>query len=282
VNILFIDDTQQLGKRYIGIGGVIFHDDYLNDLCDLFRQKKALHSIPPEEEIKWSPSRGSWIANNLTGNSRISAYSDILSLIRTFKGKIMVAVIKKETSERSVIEAKWKCIEFITERFQFYLQNHEDRKGLIIADFPVSGKEEKKLLRDYYQLLEKGTKYVIPTNIVMNLLTTESRLNPALQVADLVVGITTGMCTPKREYALQYWDTIKCNFHRNQIGDVMGCGLKVFPDEIVGEIHTALFPKEIKETGGSEESYEEYIDRMRHLYSVLMDEEELDMHFPRP
>jgi non-canonical (house-cleaning) NTP pyrophosphatase len=91
----------------------------------------------------------------------------------------------------------------------------------------------------------------------MNLLTTESHLNPVLQVADLVVGITTGMCTPQRNYALQYWEIVKHNFHRNQNGEVMGCGLKVFPNEIVGEIHATLFSEEVDETGDSEESYEE-------------------------
>jgi hypothetical protein len=107
-------------------------------------------------------------------------------------------------------------------------------------------------------------------------------LNPSLQVADLVVGITTGMCTPQRRYALQYWDIVKRHFHRNQNGEVMGCGLKVFPNEIVVEIHATLFPEEVEEPRGFEESYEEYIERMRSLYSVLMSEDELDMHFPRP
>ena len=281
MNILFIDDTEQLNK-YVGIGGVIFHDDYINNLFSLFRQKKASHGIPPEEEIKWSPRRNSWIAKNLIGQKRISAYSDILGLVGSFKGKLIVAVVQRDASKQSLMEAKWDCIEFVTERFQFYLQAHEDRKGLIIADFPASKEEEKKLLQDYYQLLEKGTKYIRPSNILMNLLTTESRLNPAVQIADLVVGITTGLCTPRRKSALQYWDIVERNFHRNQNGEVMGCGLKVFPNEIVGEIHAKLFPEEVEETGRFEESYQQYIERMRSLYSVIMSEDELDMHFPRP
>jgi hypothetical protein len=280
VNILFIDDTEQ--SNYVGIGGVIFHDDYLKNLFNLFKQKKESHGIPPEEEIKWVPPKNSWIAKNLPGDSKILAYSDILGLVSLFRGRLIVAVIQRDTSKQSLTEAKWKCIEFVTERFQFYLQAHEDRKGLIIADFPGSGKEEKKLLQDYYQLLEKGTKYVKPSNIVMNLLTTESYLNPSLQLADLVVGITTRMCTPRRNYALQYWDIVKRNFHRNQNGEVMGCGLKVFPNEIVGEVHAILFPEELEDTRGFEEGYEEYIERMRRLYSVIMSEDELDIHFPRP
>jgi len=269
-----------MNQSYVGIGGVIFHDDCLKTLFSLFNQKKALHGIPSHEEVKWSPSRNSWMAKNLIGDKRILAYSDILALVKPLDGKIIVAVVKIDESKRgSLIAAKWKCLEFVTERFQFYLQAQEDRKGLIIADFPGSGKEEKKLLHDYYQLLEKGTTYVKPANIIMNLLTTESHLNPALQIADLVVGITTRMCTSQRDYAIPYWEIIKHSLHRSQNGEVMGCGLKVFPNEIVQEIHETLFPEESAASG---ESHEEYIERMRSLYSVLFDEEELDMYFPRP
>jgi len=282
VNILFLDDTQQLKNQYVGIGGVIFHDGCLVDLFSLFKQKKVFHDIPPQEEIKWSPSKNSWIGQNLIDNNRISAYSDILALVRSFNGKIIVAVIQRDGSKQSLKEAKWKCIEFVTERFQFYLQIHDDKKGLIISDFPGSGKEEKKLLHDYYQLLDIGTKYVKPSNIIMNLLTTESHLNPALQVADLVVGITTGMCTPCSDYAVPYWDIVKPNFHRSQTGKVVGCGLKVFPNEIIDDLHAKLFPEEVESREDFEESYEDYIERMRRLYSVLMSEDELDIHFPRP
>jgi len=86
VNILFIDDTEQY-KKYVGIGGVIFHDDHLNGLSNLFKWKKASHNIPSEEEIKWHPSKNSWIANNLKDDKRVSAYFDILSLIKSFNGK---------------------------------------------------------------------------------------------------------------------------------------------------------------------------------------------------
>jgi len=106
VNILFIDDTEQLKKQYVGIGGVIFHDGYLNNLFSLFNQKKVLHGIPPKEEIKWSPSKNSWIGKNLIDDNRISAYSDILDLVRSFNGKIIVAVVQRGESKQSLIEAK--------------------------------------------------------------------------------------------------------------------------------------------------------------------------------
>lgn len=168
----------------MGIGGVIFRDDYLKSLSGVFKQKKASHGIPSVQEIKWSLPRNSWIAKNLTGDSIVSAYSDILGLVRTFEGRLIVAVVQRDAFKQSLSKAKWKCIEFVTERFQFYLQAHEDKKGLIIADFPASKIEDKRLLEDYHQFLETGTKYVKPKNIIMNLLTTESRLNPSIQLAD--------------------------------------------------------------------------------------------------
>jgi hypothetical protein len=282
VNILFIDDTEQFNKGYVGIGGVIFHDEYINSLFSSFNQKMALHNIPSDVEIKWSPPKGSWIAQNLLNDSRVSAYSDILGLISPFKGKIIVAVVQTGAPTHNPVEAKWDCIKFVTERFQFYLQTHDDKKGLIIADFPGSRKEELQLLQDYHKLLKDGTKYVKPSNIIMNLLTTESHLNPGLQVADLVVGITTSMCTPQRDYASKYWSLLKRDFHRSQGGEVMGCGLKVFPKETVEEIHAALFPEEIEEAEFFEESYREYIERMRNQYRVVMSEDELIYIFLSP
>ena len=68
-----MDDTEQLNGQYVGIGGVIFHDGCLNNLFSLFNQKKALHGIPRAEEIKWSPSKNSWIGKNLVDDDRISA-----------------------------------------------------------------------------------------------------------------------------------------------------------------------------------------------------------------
>ena len=282
MNILFIDDTEQIKGQYIGVGGVIFHDNDIGNLYAFFKLKKETHGIPAEEEIKWYPKKNSWLRRNLVDKKRISAYSDILNLLRLFNGKVIVAVFKRDGLKQSLVEAKWKCLEFITERFQFFLQEQEDTNGIIIADFPGSGTEEKTLLQNYYQLLEKGTHYVKPTNITMNLLTTESYLNPALQLADLVVGITAAMCTLRSRSAPAYWDIVKRSFHCNKNGEVMGCGLKVFPKEIIDELMMPLFPEKAVAREITDKSYTEYIEKQRYLYSVIMSEEELDIHFPRP
>ena len=276
MHILFIDDTEQIRKRYVGIGGVIFHDECIDNLFSMFRSTKEVQGIPSKEEIKWSPDRDSWIAENLVGEKRISAYSAILDLVRIFGGTEIVAVIRRDMTSYGVTDAKWKCIQFVTERFQFFLQAQEDRNGIIIADFPGSGKDEKKLLSDYYRLLDEGTDYVRPSNLIMNLLTTESHLNPGLQIADLVVGVTTSMCTPHTDYASNFWHIVARNLYQSADGIVMGCGLKIYPREYAEDIYAKLFPEYFEE----EEEYEEDRERMRHLYSQIMSEDELNIHFP--
>ena len=74
---------------------------------------------------------------------RLIGYS---TLVGSFNDKIVIAVVQKcESKQSHLIEAKWNCIEFVTERFQFYLQAHEDKNGLIIADFPGNWGKEKKI-----------------------------------------------------------------------------------------------------------------------------------------
>ena len=52
MNILFIDDTGQNKNKYVGIGGVIFQDECINNLFSMFRNKREAYGIPDEEEIK--------------------------------------------------------------------------------------------------------------------------------------------------------------------------------------------------------------------------------------
>jgi hypothetical protein len=275
MNILFIDDTEQMSGRYIGMGGVVFNDDVISSLFSMFARIKETYKIPHTEELKWSPRKDSWIYKNLR-EERIALYSEILKLLSLFNGEIITAVMCREITSYSVSEAKWKCIEFVTERFQMFLQTQEDKNGIIIADFPGSGTEEKKLLSDYYQLLDSGTKYIKPSNLVMNLLTTESHLNPGLQIADLVIGILTSMCTSSNDYASKFWHIIKGNIHRSTDGIVIGCGIKIFPKEMAEGIYNRLFPKYFQQEGLEKER-----ERMRFLYSQIMSEDELNLHFPR-
>ena len=124
MNILFLDDSSQENERFIGIGGVIFHDTCIHNLNQLFDAVKEEHGIPTDVEIKWSPRKNNWVYTNLIEDKRNSAYSAFLNLIRLCNGTTMVTVICKDITSFDTTEAKWQCIEFISERFQFFLQSH--------------------------------------------------------------------------------------------------------------------------------------------------------------
>ena len=109
----------------------------------------------------------------------------------------------------------------------------------------------------------------------MNLLTTESQWHAGLQIADLIVGVTTAMCTPNTDYADNLWQTLKERLYRSESGNIIGCGLKIFPQESAEDIYTRLFPEHY------EQDYTEYIEDMRELYSQIMSEDDLDINFPR-
>ena len=87
------------------------------------------------------------------------------------------------------------------------------------------------------------------------------------------------MCTPKNDYAVDFWHLIKSNLYRSTDDVVMGCGLKIFPKECAEAIYKRLFPEyfEVEQY----QDYEAYRQEMRYLYSQVMTEDELNMHFPR-
>lgn len=272
--VLFLDDSLREKDKFVGIGGVILHDTYLSSICQLFEATKETYDIPSDAEIKWSPKRDNWIYTNLVDEARNLAYSAFLNLVKVCNGKAMVTVIHRSITSFNIERAKWLCMEYISERFQFFLQSQEDKNGIIIQDYPGSHDENKKLLCDYNQFRQKGTPYVKPSNIIMNLLTTESQYHPELQIADLIIGVTTAMCTNDKGYASIFWPFVKSNLYQSTTGNIIGCGLKVFPQESAETVYNRLFPEHF------EKEYEEYVEEMRWLYSQVMSEDELNMNFP--
>ena len=74
MQIFFIDDSEQEYLRvldpFIGLGGIVIDESKISDCCADLADIRKRHSIPPDEEIKWSPRRNSWIYNNLVGDDR--------------------------------------------------------------------------------------------------------------------------------------------------------------------------------------------------------------------
>jgi len=231
--ILFLDDSCQRKDRYVGLGGVAFHDQYLFQVAKRFNAIKKKYSIPPIEEIKWSPKRSSWIYKNLRGVRRFQVYSLILRLINRFRGTVFVSVGSPYTDSRQRVKTQiiLNNIENLLERFEMFLKT-QNEYGIIIADHERCHKDNKKLLEHFYEMQMTGTRYIIPRMIPLNLLTAPSHQVPFLQIADLIVGITVAMISGMDEYAKQYFPIIKDTFYRRKNGEIAGYGLKLFPNRL--------------------------------------------------
>lgn len=85
-----------------------------------------------------------------------------------------------------------------------------------------------------------GSDYMPPTRIPLNVVTTPSHLVRPLQVADLVVGITTAMVGGATKYAGPLFPLVGQMMIRNAKDYIGGTGLKVFPDELWNLYHWVL------------------------------------------
>jgi hypothetical protein len=106
--------------------------------------------------------------------------------------------------------------------------NLEDRgsSAIIVADKPGGGKEqETEFLTNFVERIQKGTAYVLPNWILLNVLTTPSHLVRHLQLADLVTGITTAMVAGNDKYARAIFPSVQNLFIKNRPGGVGAPGV---------------------------------------------------------
>jgi hypothetical protein len=85
--------------------------------------------------------------------------------------------------------------------------------------------------------VEWGTDFVPPGRVPLNILTTPSHLVHELQVADLVIGITTAMVAGETKYPEPLFEIIRPMFHKNSSGYAGGAGLKLFPNALLNLHH---------------------------------------------
>jgi hypothetical protein len=100
-----------------------------------------------------------------------------------------------------------------------------DEIGLIIAEKPGGGvADEKKWLADSLDLTNFGTEYVKPDQVVLPIVTADSRHVPHLQLADLVVASTTAAYAGYRS-GLDLVPLLRPLMHRHRLGHINGAGI---------------------------------------------------------
>jgi len=237
MRVAFLDDSEQANPPRAGLGhllaitAVIFPETALSSFAKDLSCIVADLGIPPKEEIKWHPPRGSFL-RGADGQ-----------LVKTLRRHMLEAALDRQVSPITVIidhGAVYKkyskaqvgktILKWLYERVSMHLGDHNDI-GIMIADKPGGGaKEEKRWLADALELTSDGTEYVQPGRVVLPIVTADSRYLRHLQLADLVAAATTGAIAGNPP-ALELGPLLVKLMHRHSLGDVNGAGLVLWPEK---------------------------------------------------
>lgn len=245
MNILFLDESIQTGARgemgqLVGVGVLILEENVLRALHDEVDATCQDFGVPSGCELKWSPSRKNWIHSNLVDEDRQECYRRILDVTSNRGARVLAVVFDTGRTSVKGSTALRQALDYAFERATIHLEN-EGQLGLIVADRPGGGrKEENTFLRDVLKTIESGTEFVPAKQIPINILTTPSSLVRHLQLADLVIGITTAMVAGATDFAGPLFSIVKEMFIKNTFGYIGGTGLKLFPNELTNLYHWIL------------------------------------------
>jgi len=256
MDVFFADDSTQKGARdgmgtVVAAGGLFVEESALRPLAQAIDSIATAAGIPPEEELKWSPKKGTWIYDNLHGNAREACYAKVLAAAAEHKARAIVICWDTGRTTLKGADAFARCVEFLFERMAVHLEKR-NVSAIVIADRPGGGKDqEEQFLGEFLQHVQNGTEHVVPDRILLNVLTTPSHLVRHLQLADLVTGITTAMVCGQTKYANSLFPAIQELLITNHMDGIAGTGLKVFPNSIVNLYHWVLGEQFLHRGGGA-------------------------------
>jgi hypothetical protein len=255
MDILFLDDSVQSGcrggmGRLLSIGGIIVPETSLQALTQVVDEIAKQAGIPDDCELKWSPPADNWIHDNLKGQAREDCYRAVLEAVSGLGVRAVVVAWDEARTKLRGNKATAEIFKYAFERFLIFLQ-HPARLGLMIADRPGGGRQqETELLASFLTNVESGTEYILSNrHVPINILTTPSHLVRHLQVADLVVGVTTAMVAGLTNFASPLFPVVHNMLLTNGEGLSGGTGLKLFPEELTNLYYWVLNEKEYGRVG---------------------------------
>ena len=254
MQFFFADDSSQSSARngmgkLLAFGGVLVDASQLKPLAHDIDEIAAKYGLPPGEEIKWSPRKGSWIYENLKDDARLACYSEILLAANNRNCKAIVALCDYEMRN---LKPEWgfeRCVTYALERVSTHLTN-AGQEAVIISDRPSGGhKEADQFLAAFLDHLSSAHNHMLEETFSLNMLTASSHMVRHLQLADLVVAITTAMFAGQTKWASQYFELVKSMFIRNALGYIGGTGAKIYPDQLINLYHWVLGEKQFSKAG---------------------------------
>lgn len=245
MQFFFADDSSQNCARngmekLVAFGGVLVDAVQLKPLSQRIDNIAASYGLPREEEIKWSPRKGSWIYNNLKNEERLSCYTEVLQAANDYDCKVAVALCDYAMCNLKPEWGSERCVTYALERVSLHLAKAK-QEAVIIADRPSGGhKEADQFIASFLDRLNSEHNHISGETFSLNMLTAPSHMVRHLQLADLVVSITTAMFAGQAKWAGQYFDLVKSMLLKNALGYIGGTGVKVYPDQLINLYHWVL------------------------------------------
>jgi hypothetical protein len=262
MEIFFADDSAQRTCRrggmgpVFGVGGVLIEESAIQPLGKTLDDNAIRFGIPKGEELKWSPAKKSWIRENLQAE-RTNCYQQALEAAANHRAKVIVVCNDTGRTGHDPDQAFQTCLTYLIERLNMNLKNRDSR-ALIVADRPGGGKtQEDKFLSYFLRTVQEGTEYVLPSRLMLNVLTTPSDMVRHLQLADIVTGVVTAVVAGNDAYAGALFPYIRPLFITNRPGGIAGTGLKIIPDSTRGDslvnlYHWVLSERLLHKSGGAQ------------------------------
>lgn len=245
---LFLDDSYQKEKNYLGFGGFCIDESRIRLLIEDILDLKNDFNIPRWVILKWSPGPKHFLRTKFTGN-RQELNNEAIQLLHKHNATIICAVhdlndcygvrLYQWDFKRARLWATKEQFRSISERYETPYLSDDNDNGLIIADHYSDVEGEISLIREASLDFERGTKYRKFQKICMPPFTSTPKDCSPLQIADIVIGVVVSSLA-KNIYGLRLFEEVAKLFlkdpHKGSPSftlkfsrAVMGFGLKLFP-----------------------------------------------------
>ena len=272
MKILFLDDSYQRNKKFLGYGGFCIDELQTKNLIQEILDLKDHFNIPHEVELKWSPPPEHYLNTKFKG-LRKDVYKDAIKLLHKLNVKIICAVhdlndcygvkLYHWDFERIRLWATTQQFKYIAERFEIPILSNSTDYGLIIADHFSSIAGEKSLIREANATLKEGTAFREFQKLCLPPFTADPKDCSPLQLADIIVGVIVASLA-HNHFGLDLFEDVAIQFLLDPHEDatsfasimstaVLGFGLTLFPSTFRHkgtEVFTELDKKYIYDTEG--------------------------------
>ena len=233
--LLFLDDAEQLDcprdgmTKLVAVGGVsvaIADAATLNSRIDKLCYEQF--GFPKNEPFKWSPRKGNWFRDGLPIEQKRKLFESVLRVASEYDVTALVVACDPSCGHlKGGSTAELGALLGVLERFEFALGKNDH--GVVVVDRPAGDRsDEEKYLIDCLDMVESGSGYSSFSRLACPIVSMPFKLSRVLQIADLVVSITTAHVAGRR-HAASYFPHLKPLFpeDKDRIG---GVGVKLHPD----------------------------------------------------